>query len=199
MILHVQQQVQAQVADAIRRQFGLADVPAFAIEVPPSRALGDLAVTVAFQLARTLRKPPKAIAQELAGILGTLPGITKVVAAPNGYLNLYLDRRPFVLDRLNARIAPARSTDGNTVVERILRAHLQTMSRLNISYDLLTYESDIVRLKFWAQAFDILKSNGAVFLQTEGKLAGCWVMTIDDGSESDDESKEAEREKVIVR
>jgi len=117
MILHVQQQVQAQVADAIRRQFGLADVPAFAIEVPPNRALGDLAVTVAFQLARTLRKPPKVIAQELAGVLGTLPGITKVVAAPNGYLNLYLDRRPFVLDRLNARIAPARSTDGKTIVE----------------------------------------------------------------------------------
>src|SRR5438876_1712450 len=110
MILHLQQRVQAQVADAIRKQFGLADVPAFAIEVPPNRALGDLAVTVAFQLARALRKPPKAIAQELAGVLGTLPGITRVVAAPNGYLNLFLDRRPFVLDRLSARTAPARST-----------------------------------------------------------------------------------------
>src|SRR6266850_2187082 len=110
MILTVQQQVQVQVADAIRRQFGLAEVPAFGIEVPPNRALGDLAVTVAFQLARTLRKPPKAIAQELASILGTLPGITKVVAAPNGYLNLYLDRRPFMLDRLNGRVAAAPST-----------------------------------------------------------------------------------------
>jgi arginyl-tRNA synthetase len=68
------------------------------------------------------------------------------------------------------------------------------MARLNIAYDLLTYEGDILRLKFWANAFDILKSRGAVFLQTEGKLAGCWVMTIDDGSES-----EEEREKVIVR
>src|SRR2546422_3921283 len=109
MILHVQQQVQAQVADAIRRQFGIADVPPFAIEVPPSRALGDLAVTVAFQLARSLRKAPKAIASELASVLSTLPGVTKVVAAPNGYLNLYLDRRPYILDRLNGRIAPARA------------------------------------------------------------------------------------------
>src|SRR5207253_1031563 len=67
--------------------------------------------------ARTLRKAPKAIAQDLADALDGLPGVAKVVAAPNGYLNLYLDRRSFVLDRLNARIAPARSTDGKTVVE----------------------------------------------------------------------------------
>jgi arginyl-tRNA synthetase len=317
MILTVQQQIQEQVAAAIRRQFGLADVPAFAVEVPPSREMGDLAVTVAFQLARALRKAPKAIAQELSGVLGTLPGIAKVVAAPNGYLNLYLDRRAYALDRLHGRVAAARSTDGKTVVEhtainpnkaahighlrnatlgdtivrvlrfrgtpvetqnyiddlgvqvadiivgfreiehkdidavrqiahstrfdyycwdlysrvaewydadpsrpavraktlheleeggnaatefaavivdRIVRAHLQTMARLNIGYDLLTYEGDILRLKFWAQAFDILKASGAVFLQTEGKLAGCWVMTIDDGSET-----EEEREKVIVR
>jgi len=80
------------------------------------------------------------------------------------------------------------------IVDRIVRAHLQTMARLNIGYDLLTYEGDILRLKFWAQAFEILKSKGAVFLQTEGKLAGCWVMTIEDGSET-----EEDREKVIVR
>jgi len=83
---------------------------------------------------------------------------------------------------------------GTFIVDRIVRAHLNTMARLNIGYDLLTYEGDILRLKFWAQAFDILKAKGAVFLQTEGKLACCWVMTIEDGSES-----EEEREKVIVR
>ena len=63
MILNVLKQVHEQVAAAATRQYGLTDVPAFAIEVPPNRALGDLAVTVAFQLARTLRKPPRAIAQ----------------------------------------------------------------------------------------------------------------------------------------
>ena len=322
MILNVQQKLHDQVADAIRRHFGVADVPSFTIEVPPNRALGDLAVTVAFQLARSLRKAPKAIATELAGVLGDLPGITKVVAAPNGYLNLYLDRRPFFLDRLNGRVAPSQSTDGKTVVEhtainpnkaahighlrnatlgdtivrvlrfrgtkveaqnyiddlgvqvadiivgfreidhkniddvrqlaqstrfdyycwdlyskvaewyegdnerpairaktlheleeggnaatdmaavivdRIVRAHLQTMARLNIGYDLLTYEGDILRLKFWAQAFDILKASGAVFMQTEGKLAGCWVMKIDEGADAAEESDDAAREKVIVR
>ena len=58
---------------------------------------------------------------------------------------------------------------GAFIVDRIVRAHLKTMARLNIGYDLLTYEGDILRLQFWAHAFEILKAQGAVFLQTEGQ------------------------------
>jgi len=323
MILSVQRQVQEAVADAIRRQFGVADVPPVGVEVPPSRALGDLAVTVAFQLARTLRKAPRAIAQDLAAALGNLPGIARVAAAPNGYLNLYLDRRAYALPRVRrevhaetivgektvvehtainpnkaAHIGHLRNaTLGDTVVRvlrfrgtpvevqnyiddtgvqvadvvvgfrelehrsladveriadttrfdhycwdlysrvtewyeqdrahlavraaalhdlehggndvtamgafivgRIVRAHLATMARLNVAYDLLTYEGDILRLHFWTQAFDILKQQGAVFLQTEGKLAGCWVMRIEEGdAAAADEAGDDAREKVIVR
>ena len=93
---------------------------------------------------------------------------------------------------------------GGFIVDRIVRAHLATMARLNIAYDLLTYEGDILRLHFWARAFDILKASGTVFLQTEGKLAGCWVMRIDEGPETGPDgdaapSDEESREKVIVR
>jgi arginyl-tRNA synthetase len=281
----------------------VAEVPPFAVEVPPNRSLGDLAVPVAFQLARTLRKAPRVIAQEIADALGPIDGVTRVVAAPNGYLNLYLDRPAFLLARVRGEVEPLRPVAEKTVVEhtainpnkaahighlrnaalgdtmvrvlkfrgipvetqnyiddlgvqvadiivgfrelekqpldairevadttrfdyycwdlyarvtewyegreerlavrgatlhdlehgveptasigafivdRIVRAHLQTMARLNIAYDLLTYEGDIVRLQFWARAFEILKAKGAVFLQTEGKLAGCWVMPIEE-------------------
>jgi len=331
MILNVLRQVHEQVAAAAARQYGLTEVPAFAIEVPPNRALGDLAVTIAFQLARSLRKAPRAIAQELAGVLGAIPGVTKVEAAPNGYLNLSLDRRAFLLARLVgpggaaativtpgaktivehtainpnkaahighlrnaalgdtlARVLSFRHTPvevqnyiddlgvqvadiiigfreiegktlggireiadttrfdyycwdlysrvtewyeghperlevraqalhdleaghndtaeiGTFIADRIVRAHLKTMTRLNIGYDLLTYEGDILRLQFWARAFEILKAQGAVFLQTEGKLAGCWVMRIEEGDAPPDESSEEggdaiePREKVIVR
>src|SRR6185295_17183295 len=100
---------------------------------------------------------------------------------------------------------------GALIVDRIVRAHLQTMARLNIGYDLLTYEGDILRLQFWAHAFETLKQQGAVFLQTEGKLAGCWVMRIEEhanAAESPGEAGPSEptagdgdesREKVIVR
>jgi arginyl-tRNA synthetase len=73
---------------------------------------------------------------------------------------------------------------GAFVAERIVRAHLATMARLNIAYDLLTHEGDILRLQFWARAFDILKASGAVFLQTEGRLAGCWVMRIEEEADA---------------
>ena len=54
------------------------------------------------------------------------------------------------------------------IADRIVRCHLKTMARMNVDYDLLTWEGDILRLKFWAQAFDVLKAKGAVYLRTDG-------------------------------
>src|SRR3989454_5484142 len=104
MILIVQRRVHDAIADAIRRQYALTDVPAFAVEVPPTRTLGDLAVAVAFQLARSLRKAPRAIAQELASSIGTIPGVTRIEATPNGYLNLSLDRPAFLIERVRGSV-----------------------------------------------------------------------------------------------
>ncbi len=88
----------------------------------------------------------------------------------------------------------ATAAMGAFIVERIVRAHLETMARLNIGYDLLTYEGDILRLHFWAHAFETLKAQGAVFLQTEGKLAGCWVMRIEEsGTKASAEDRDATR------
>src|SRR5437870_7888745 len=117
MILPIQQRVHDAIEDAVRRQLGLAEVPAFAIETPPSRALGDLAVTVAFQLARTLRKAPRAIAAELAPALDPVPGVERVVATPNGYLNVYLERPTFLLERIGQRSAAASAETEKTIVE----------------------------------------------------------------------------------
>ena len=322
MILSVQRQVHDAIDGAIRRQYGIDKVPEFVVEVPPSRAMGDLAVAVAFQLARTQRKAPRAIAQELAQAVGAIPGVARIVATPNGYMNLYLDRAAFFLPRVRQELAPESGPAEKTIVEhtainpnkaahighlrnaalgdtlarvlhfratpvevqnyiddlgvqvadivvgfkelehrnleqvrqiadstrfdyycwdlysrvtewyegdgsrldvrattlhdlehggndtaamaafivdRIVRAHLATMDRLNIGYDLLTYEGDIIRLQFWARAFEILKAQHAVFLQTEGKLAGCWVMRIEDDGGAIEEDAEEGREKVIVR
>ena len=101
-------------------------------------------------------------------------------------------------DNDNARL-------GAFIADRIVRCHLATMARLGIDYDLLTYEGDILRLKFWDHAFDALKAKGAVFRQEQGRLAGCWVMTIEDedaGGRSRPPARTTRaesREKVIVR
>src|SRR5712692_335801 len=117
MMLSVQRHVHDMVASAVRQTYGLATVPAFSVEVPPNRRLGDLAVTVAFQLARVLRKPPRAIAQELVDAADRIPGIGRAVAAPNGYLNLYLHRPSFLIERLRGKVARPGGHTAKTIVE----------------------------------------------------------------------------------
>ena len=315
MILPIQHAVRRHMTDAVRRLYDIpADDPVLAaipVEIPPRRALGDLSVPLAFELARRLRKAPRAIAQEIVGALGQIDGFTRIEAAPNGYVNFFLDRPAQFVRWLAPRRAggPAsgwsarRQAPGKTIVEhtainpnkaahighlrnaalgdafgrllrflgreveiqnyiddtgvqvadvavgfrelehkgldevraladttrfdyycwdlyarvtewyeedktrlkirtaalhdiehggnptadlaafiadRIVRCHLKTMRRLNIGYDLLTWEGDILRLHFWSHAFEFLKKTGAVFLQTEGRLKGCWVMQIDE-------------------
>ncbi|SPE32617.1 Arginyl-tRNA synthetase [Candidatus Sulfopaludibacter sp. SbA6] len=62
------------------------------------------------------------------------------------------------------------------VADAIVQAHLATMLRLDVEYDVLPRESEILHLQFWAAAFDLLKERKAIHFETEGKLAGCWVM-----------------------
>src|SRR6476659_4986099 len=96
MILPIHHQVRVRLADAVTRLYGMAvDDPILTripVESPPRRALGDLAVPLAFELARRLRKAPRAIAQEIVGALGRVEGFSRIEAAPNGYVNFFLDR-----------------------------------------------------------------------------------------------------------
>jgi arginyl-tRNA synthetase len=332
MILPIHQRVRTRLVETVGRLYqissddaGLANIQ---VEVAPRRAFGDLAVPLAFELARRLRKAPRVIAQEIVGALGDIEGISRVEATPNGYMNFFLDRPAALIgwlrepagppshaaekeivehtainpnkaahighlrnaalgdsfgrllrylgrrveiqnyiddtgvqvadvaigfkelegrtlasvtalaesarfdhycwdlyakvtewyeqdkDRLRIRAAALHDIErgGNDTAElarfiadRIVRAHLATMRRLNIDYDLLTWEGDILRLHFWSHAFEFLKRTGAVFMQTEGRLKGCWVMRIDDEDDAEPSASEGStaedepREKVIVR
>ncbi|MGH9662530.1 MAG: arginine--tRNA ligase, partial [Bryobacteraceae bacterium] len=82
---------------------------------------------------------------------------------------------------------------GHVIADAIVEAHLRTMLRLGIEYDVLPRESEILHLKFWASAFELLKERQAIHLETEGKNQGCWVMPA--AAFSDD----SEDNKVIVR
>jgi arginyl-tRNA synthetase len=58
----------------------------------------------------------------------------------------------------------------------VLRRHLETMDRLDIEYDFLPRESEILHLHFWDAAFSKLKEAGVLTYETAGKNKGCWVM-----------------------
>ncbi len=84
----------------------------------------------------------------------------------------------------------AAVADGN------LRCHLATMARLAIGYDVLPHESDILQLGFWRRAFDLLREGGAIRKESDGKNAGCWVMSLAGSPEFADMD---DPDKVLVR
>jgi arginyl-tRNA synthetase len=79
----------------------------------------------------------------------------------------------------------------------VLRRHLETMLRLDIEYDFLPRESEILHLKFWDAAFDLMKQTGVLYFETEGKNEGCWVMTRPGAEITEGETNQDA--KVIVR
>src|SRR5579859_5938174 len=90
----------------------------------------------------------------------------------------------------------------------VLRRHLETMDRLDIEYDFLPRESEILHLHFWDAAFTKLKESGVLTFETEGKNKGCWVMrragtskpsTTEDAEDTESEKISEEDQKVIVR
>ncbi|HEY6372116.1 MAG TPA: arginine--tRNA ligase [Candidatus Sulfotelmatobacter sp.] len=105
------------------------------------------------------------------------------------------------------------STETAAVAELIsvavLRRHLETMDRLDIEYDFLPRESEILHLHFWDAAFTKLKEAGVLTFESEGKNKGCWVMrrsgtakpnsTTEDTKDTEEGQLSEEDQKVIVR
>jgi arginyl-tRNA synthetase len=91
------------------------------------------------------------------------------------------------------------------ISSKIVDCHLETMARLDISYDLLARESEILHLHFWAHAFEKLKASGAIVFETEGRNKGCWVMRAEEGRGDGETGQQGEAEsehdadKIIVR
>ena len=312
----LQQSLLARLQNLLQTRYSLT-LPHIAVEQPPDIQLGELALPLAFELAKRLRKAPRVIAAELAAELtaaianGDLPGFESVESAGAGYLNLrfsrpaliqalaadqhadiggpgfrliehtsinpnkaahighlrnailgdtfsrllrpdtfksgweigvqnYIDntgvqvadivvgllhlegktldstrelmtelletnrRIDFYFWDLYARVSEwytadptqteARkqlrretlhaleqgandiSTIADIVSTDVLRRHLETMARLSIEYSFLPRESEILALHFWDAARTLMIDRGVLYLEQEGKNAGCYVM-----------------------
>ena len=310
----VEKKITDRIAEHVRSRFGV-DTPV-ALEQPKQSSFGELAIPVAFQLARQLKQAPKAIATQLIADLGAIEGVAALEVAGNGYINVRLDRSAYgfgvlrgasetrevaggkiivehtninpnkaahighlrnailgdtfvrmlraggrkvevqnYIDNTGVQVADVvagfkymlgksaadveamiagpemrfdyrcwdvyaavsqnpnlpdwRNTTlheieehagdpkylGAVIADAIVRFHLGTMGRLGIRYDVLPRESEIIYLKFWETAFELLKSRQAIHFETEGKNRGCWVMPAAAFSDSTSD----EDSKVIVR
>jgi arginyl-tRNA synthetase len=312
MLLDLHARLKDALRSMIRSQWSI-EPPEIVLNQTPKVELGELASPVPFELARQLKRAPRAIAEELINKLGKIDGVERMEVAGAGYINFFLDRaaairssrlRGFPVDEgkvivehtninpnkaahighlrnaaigdtfvrilqasgrnvevqnyidntgvqvadvivglkhvekksfeevrrminktpskfdyycwdVYARVSgfyetqdPKHKLRGETLKEieeghsetaqmaelvamSIVRYHLRTMARINVSYDLLPRESDILHLKFWDDAFRLLQTKDAIAYEKEGKNAGCWVMRLDTEGHEDD--------KIIVR
>lgn len=82
----------------------------------------------------------------------------------------------------------------------VLHRHLETMDRLDVEYDFLPRESEILHLHFWDAAFEKLKTGGVLLYETKGKNKGCWIMRRAGANSAAATAELAEEDqKVIVR
>src|SRR5215471_19560938 len=107
--------VSASLRDAVRRRFELS-IDRIVLERPPRVALGDLASPLAFDLAKTLKQPPRKIAEEIVDACALPPGVAAKKVEGGGYVNFFLDRALFAVTLLAPAPAPARQ-EGKVVVE----------------------------------------------------------------------------------
>ncbi len=309
MYLELQKRLGNLLRAVLKEKYDL-ELDSIPIEIPPELKFGELSTPVALQLARTLRKAPKVIAQEIVAALGLPEGFAGFEVAGAGYINARLDRSTQVHAIAAGETSPSASAGLNAIVEHtsinpnkaahvghlrnsilgdtfvrllraagqivdvqnyidntgvqvadvvvgflyleghslvdvlalfeqlrregtridyfcwdlyartsqwyeqgsdeekaarkklrydtlhaleqggnetaeaaelistaVLRRHLETMLRLDIEYDFLPRESEILHLKFWEAAFEQLKQKGVLYFENEGKNKGCWVMT----------------------
>ena len=326
MYRHLERRLARHVADFLRRTYGL-DLPRIVIEQPPKVEFGEYALPLAFELAKTLRKAPRKIAEEIVAGIGPIEGFEKLELAGGGYINARVKREDLAavlaadagpqaeippgkilvehssinpnkaahvghlrnailgdtfvrllryagrevdiqnyIDNTGAQVADvvvgflhlekksrleieqlidqprfdyycwdlyarvsqwyeqdkqnlqARAQALHAIEEggnetaalaelistAVLRRHLETMDRLDIEYDFLPRESEILHLHFWDAAFAKLKESGVLTYESEGKNKGCWVMrragTALTAENAENNAEVAEEDqKVIVR
>ncbi len=87
----LQQTIQARIQALLSERYGV-ELQQLAVELPPNLEFGEMALPVAFELAKRLKKAPRAIAQELQPELARIAGVASVEIAGAGYLNVKLDR-----------------------------------------------------------------------------------------------------------
>ncbi len=301
MYLTIRNRLRAALAVFIQKTYGIELT--VVLEKPPKLGMGEAASPVCFELAKRLKRAPRAIAQEISTALPKIDGIARVEVAGGGYLNAFFDRAAFwaaLVGAQDAATQPKTEARQKVIVEhtsinpnkaahighlrnavlgdtmvRLLREagrkvvvqnyidntgvqvadvviafeqmekktladvkklasephfdylcwdlyakatqfleedktraaqlrgltlkaieagtddtaemaavisdtvvgyHLRTMARLDIYYELLARESEILHLHFWDAAFEKLKASGAIQYATTGKNAGCWIM-----------------------
>ncbi len=115
MFHYIEKKIADRVAALVRGRFGAET--SVTLEQPKQASFGELAIPVAFHLARQLKKAPKAIAAEIVEALGPVEGVSALEVAGNGYINVRLDRGAYGLGVLRGGGESGETAPGKIIVE----------------------------------------------------------------------------------
>ncbi|MDQ2712332.1 MAG: arginine--tRNA ligase [Acidobacteriota bacterium] len=115
MFQEIEERITAAVETRLRDRFGLT--MKVSLEQPKQSSFGELAIPIAFQLARQLKRPPKQIAAELAGGLAEIPGVASFEIAGNGYINIRIDRGQYAQQLITPSDIAGAESSGKIIVE----------------------------------------------------------------------------------
>src|SRR5580765_8041882 len=115
MFLLLEQRISQAFAASIQALYGV-DAPV-QTEQPKQTSFGEISVPAAFQLARSLKKAPKAIAAELSSAVGTIEGVASIEIAGNGYMNVRLDRGHYAASLLRSEALETSVEAEKVIVE----------------------------------------------------------------------------------
>ncbi len=115
MFQEIEEKITAAVEARLLDQFGLTIK--VSLEQPKQSSFGELAIPIAFQLARQLKRAPKQIAEELASGLAEIPGVASFEIAGNGYINIRLDRGQYAQELLKEPGIAGPESSGKIIVE----------------------------------------------------------------------------------
>jgi len=113
-----------------------------------------------------------------------------------------LERRKAVLRAIEHGDEPPAGLDypllAADISRQIVQAHLATMTRINVSYDLLTWESAILGSGLWKRTFAMLRDRGVLEQPKTGPMEGCWIVPFGEGDVQTEEGHRTS-DKVLVR
>src|SRR5213595_3305418 len=113
MLLDLHARLRDVLRTTIRTQWNI-DPPEIVLNQTPKIEFGELATPVPFELARLLKRPPQAIAEELIIRVGKIDGVERMEAAGPGYINFFLDRAAVVR---GSRLRGYPGDEGKIIVE----------------------------------------------------------------------------------
>ena len=114
MFLTLEQRLRDAVAAHIRARYE-QDV-SIVVESPKQSDFGELALPVSFALAKTLKRPPRQIAEEIVSELPPIEGVAKLEAAGAGFINVRFDRAVYAAGLRSAKQERA-AAGGKIIVE----------------------------------------------------------------------------------